>query len=316
MRRALIVGIDDYTGGQLTGCVADATEMATLLRSHADGAPNFDCQLLVAPTASVTRTTLRSRLESLFAAPADTALFYFSGHGTENNLGGYLVTQDATRYDEGVSMSDVLTMAATSPVRERIIILDCCHSGHLGTVPALSDNANALLREGTSVLTASRSSEAALELGGRGVFTGLLCDALAGGASDPVGNVTVASVYAYVDQSLGAWEQRPLFKSHVTSLNPIRRNAPAVPLDVLREIPSWFPDPHGVLPLDPSFEPTAEPRDPAHERLFTQLQKCRDAHLVEPVDSEQMYFAAMNSTGCRLTALGRHYWRLASAGRI
>jgi hypothetical protein len=29
-----------------------------------------------------------------------------------------------------------------------------------------------------------------------------------------------------------------------------------------------------------------------------------------------MYYAAMNSTGCRLTALGGHYRRLASEGRI
>ena len=29
-----------------------------------------------------------------------------------------------------------------------------------------------------------------------------------------------------------------------------------------------------------------------------------------------MYYAAMNSTGCRLTALGRFYWKLADDGRI
>jgi hypothetical protein len=29
-----------------------------------------------------------------------------------------------------------------------------------------------------------------------------------------------------------------------------------------------------------------------------------------------MYYAAMHSTGCRLTALGKHYWGLVKAGRI
>jgi hypothetical protein len=38
--------------------------------------------------------------------------------------------------------------------------------------------------------------------------------------------------------------------------------------------------------------------------------------LVEAVNAEFMYFAAMNSTGCRLTPLGRHYWRMAQEGRI
>jgi len=29
-----------------------------------------------------------------------------------------------------------------------------------------------------------------------------------------------------------------------------------------------------------------------------------------------MYYAAINSTGCRLTPLGKHYWSLVKAGRI
>ena len=50
--------------------------------------------------------------------------------------------------------------------------------------------------------------------------------------------------------------------------------------------------------------------------LPEELQRCRDAKLVEAVNAEFMYFAAMNSTGCRLTPLGRHYWRMAQEGRI
>jgi hypothetical protein len=37
---------------------------------------------------------------------------------------------------------------------------------------------------------------------------------------------------------------------------------------------------------------------------------------VEPIKEEHMYFAAMNSTGCRLTPLGKHYWSLVKAERI
>jgi len=36
-----------------------------------------------------------------------------------------------------------------------------------------------------------------------GVFTGLLVDALSGGAANLVGDVTPGSVYAHIDQSLG-----------------------------------------------------------------------------------------------------------------
>ena len=44
--------------------------------------------------------------------------------------------------------------------------------------------------------------------------------------------------------------------------------------------------------------------------VFKDLQKLQSVGLVVPVDSEYMYFAAMESKACRLTALGNHYWRL------
>jgi len=34
-------------------------------------------------------------------APCGRSITQLSGHGTANNLGGYLVTQDAKSYDEG-----------------------------------------------------------------------------------------------------------------------------------------------------------------------------------------------------------------------
>src|SRR5690348_12119605 len=111
MRRALCVGIDNYPFGPLQGCVSDATKLEALLKRHNDGKPNFDCRLLIAPAGGkpdiVTRATLRSALEELFKHPAEVVLLSFSGHGSENNLGGYLVTQDAKKYDEGVSMAEV-----------------------------------------------------------------------------------------------------------------------------------------------------------------------------------------------------------------
>ena len=315
MRRALLVGIDDYPVAALTGCVADANAVAEVLRTNVDGSPNFDCQLLTAPSAPITKAVLRRRITDLLRQPADLALLYFSGHGTENNLGGYLVTPDAESYDEGVAMTDVLTLAQRSQIAEIVIILDCCSSGAFGELPAV-DNDAATLREGISVLTASRSAEAAIELGGRGMFTTLVCDALAGGASDVLGNVTVASVYTYVDELFGAWDQRPLFKAHVSRLLPLRRDRPALELATLRRLTNWFPTRDALFRLDPSFEPTEQPHDVDRESVFRQLQKCRDAKLVKPVGEEHMYYAAMHSTGCRLTPLGRHYWRLAREGRV
>jgi uncharacterized caspase-like protein len=314
-RRALIVGIDNYPVAPLAGCVADADRMSVLLAHNADGSPNFDCRRVTDPPASVTARGLRQAIDELFAQPASMALFYFSGHGTENNLGGYLVTPDAALYQEGVAMAEVLTLANRSPVEQVVLVLDCCHAGHLGAVPAI-DNKAAVLREGVSVLSASRAGETSLENEEGGVFTSLVCAALDGGSADVLGDVTAAGIYAYVDEALGPWDQRPLFKSHVARMTSLRKDKPAVPINELRRLPGLFSGPWAELPLDPSFEPDAEPSDPTNEEVFGVLQRCRAAKLVEPVGEDHMYFAAMNRRSCRLTPLGRRYWRLANEGRL
>lgn len=316
-RRALVVGIDAYDGAPLAGCVNDATAVARLLRTHEDGSPNFDVRLVTADPQTVNRTTLRQRIAELFdgASDCDVALFYFSGHGSENNLGGYLITQDAQAYDEGVSLTDLLTAANRSSAKQRIVILDSCHSGHLGVVPA-SGSASVTLAEGVSVITAARSTEYAMESDGSGIFTSLLCAAWAGGASDVLGATSIAATYAYIEEALGSWDQRPMFRTNVASFVSLRQNSPAVPLDSLRSLPAWFASSSATMPLNPSFEPDSEPSNPTNERIFAQLQKCRAAKLVEPVGEDHMYYAAMHSQACRLTALGRHYWSLAESGRL
>ncbi len=315
MRRALVVGIDDYDDAPLRGCVNDALRVSDVISKHQDGSPNFDCKLLVTPEEKITKSSLRKHAERLFAHEADVALFYFAGHGTVNSLGGILVTQDAESYDEGVSMADILTLAIDSKVREVVVVLDCCHSGAFGKIPALR-NDGAVLREGISVLAGSRATQPTVEEDGGGVFTSLICDALDGGASDVLGNVTVAAVYAHVDQALGAWDQRPLFKANVSSFVPLRKNAPDVDRSVLRLLPRYFPSAYDEFALDPSYEPDAKPRNEENEKVFSQLQELRAARLVVPVGEEHMFYAAMRSKSCKLTPLGRYYRRLANGGRL
>ena len=79
------------------------------------------------------------------------------------------------------------------------------------------------------------------------------------------------------------------------------------------------------FPLDPSFEPNREnvPKEFKHipvnddnTKIFKEFQLCNRHGLIVPVDAEHMYYAAINSTGCKLTALGAHYRKLAEAKRI
>src|SRR5260221_5174389 len=289
MRKALIVGIDDYPNAPLNGCVNDANKMEEVLARNEDGSPNFTCKKLIAPNKTITKPILKRHVEDLFAHQPDVALFYFSGHGTENNLGGYLVTQDARAYDEGLPMQDVLTLANNSRTHEVVIILDCCNSGAFGRVPAINNTA-VNLREGISVLTASLADQSSMEVNGNGIFTKLIYEALQGGASDVLGHVTVASVYAYADQILGAWDQRPLLKSHVSKLLPLRKCKPQVDPSILRLLPNYFETSDYVYPLDHSYEwdkhdagPEYQIRNQEHEAIFNYFQKYLDAHLLVPV---------------------------------
>lgn len=315
MRKALVIGVDDYASSPLAGCVNDASKIAALLEKHEDQTVNCSVKLLVSSSEKITRSKLREFIEALFRDPSEMAILYFAGHGYIKSSGGYLVATDAAKYDEGVSMDEILLAANNSPARNKVIILDCCHSGAMGT-PRVSGSVTAQLSEGLSVLTASRDSESSLEINGAGVFTSLLSDALKGGAADIRGNITPGSLYAYVDEALGAWEQRPIFKSNVTSFATIRKISPKVPFEVLRKITEYFPSPNSEYPLDPSYEDTQPNFNPENVKIFKNLQKLQSVGLVVPVDAEFMYFAAINSKSCRLTALGHQYWRLVNEKKL
>jgi len=315
MRRALVIGIDDYPGCPLRGCVNDAQRVSRVLSRHHDQSLNFQCETLISPPTAITRGILRHKITDLFKDPADVAFLHFSGHGTSNGLGGYLVTPDHSNYDVGVAMAEVLAMANQSEVGEIFITLDCCYSGAFGAVPAVSSN-KIILAEGVSVITATRSGQEAIEEGGGGVFTSLLVEALEGGAAGLLGEVSAASVYAYIDSAMGAWDQRPLFKANVSRFTHLRKAAPRIELPLLRKLIQFFPLPAEPLPLSPEFEPSVEPHDPAKEAVFRDLLRMRHSGLVEPVGEEHMYHAAMHSKSCRLTSLGRYYWRLLNENKL
>lgn len=212
-------------------------------------------------------------------------------------------------------MDEVLAIANQSKVKNKIILLDCCHSGALGS-PSLAGGTIAQLAEGLTVLTASTAVEAAVENEGAGVFTSLVVDALQGGAADLRGHVTPGSIYAYVDQALGAWEQRPIFRTNVTQFTSLRMVTPPIPLATLRRLTEYFPEPEAEFPLEPAYEDTTPNADAKKVAVFKDLQKMQSVGLVKPVGEEFMYFAAMNSKSCRLTAMGFQYWRLAREKRL
>ncbi len=317
-RGALIVGIDQYDKEPLQGCVRDAKKMENVLLRHDDHdqMPNFECSLLTSDDYTITCASLTRELVDLFDRNLDVALFYFAGHGTANNLGGYIATQDAKAYYAGVSIVNLLGLANSSKAREVIIILDCCYSINFGAPPA-EYNDRVILREGVSVLTASGSAQS-LQDREDGIFTELVCEALQGGGADIMGNVTIASVYARVEQALGNFHKRPLFQSHVCEFTPLKKCKPEVEPKALRLLPQLFSKPDAEKSLTPSYlksqgEKVAKEE---HVKIFKILKGMRKASLVVPVGEEHMYYSALNNKSCKLTALGKYYWSQAKKGKI
>jgi hypothetical protein len=324
MRKALIVGINYYEHiSPLFGCVDDAHAVKAILERHGDGSINFDVRLFTGtgPTDVVSRAELKDYIEDLFKDDSDIALFYFAGHGHIEAAGGYLLASDSSRGDEGVSLAEVLHFANDSKAKNKIIVLDSCHSGVAGTSPSTSQNA--VLSEGLTILTASTKDQYATEDNDRGLFTALFVDALSGVAANLVGDISPGGVYAYIDQSLGAWEQRPVFKTNVKNFVSLRKVQPVIELADLQRITEFFPSAGDQFPLDPSFEPELKGRsegmsepNPENTRKFAILQKFNRVNLVVPVDAPHMWHAAMESKSCKLTVLGEHYRRLVERKRI
>ena len=324
MRKALVIGLNDYPRCPLDGCVNDANAIANILARNGDNSPNFDVQKI---TNTATRAELLKGIRALFDGKSDVELLYFSGHGMVSKGNSYIVSTDYNYEEEnyGVKLDDILTIANASHAKHKVIILDSCHSGAMGT-PEAFGNSCAQIGDGLTIFTSSLANEASMEINGHGVFTSLLLEALKGGAADIVGNITPGSVYAYIDKALGPWEKRPVFKTNVSSFLPLRTVEPAIPLPCLRAITAYFSNADTQLKLDPSFEYTNTPEHP-HElvkpyanpknvEILKGLQLLESVGLVQPVDEKHMYYAAMHSKSCKLTPLGKHFWYLVSQNKI
>jgi hypothetical protein len=325
-RKALIVGIDSYGGGNdLKVCVADARAMAEVLSFHKgeEEEKNFYCTLLpghMEDGLPITRPGLTRELKKLFNYDGDV-LLYFSGHGYLSTTGGVLCTSDWTRDDLGIQMQDVMELAFKSQARQILILLDCCHGGDLGNPAILNrdygSNPLSMIRENMTVIAASRATEEALEGKEHSLFTAALLDALDGGAADPMGFVTAPALYTYVSRRFGDKDQRPVYKTNATDVLSVRVSEPSIQRKKLRRLPSLFPTAASRYLLDPEYEPedqhgnVQEPVNWEKVEIARLFKSYRDAGLLRPSDpNKQLFWVAHHCGTVELTRLGREYWWL------
>jgi hypothetical protein len=311
---ALIVGINDYPKSRLKGAVKDALNVEELLSYHENEEKNFYCKRLISSETNITLSRLRSELIELFSEEYNKVLFYFAGHGYENSLGGYLVTQDAQKYVEGLAIGELMMLANNAleakRVREVILVLDCCHSGHLGNVIKYN-HMQSVLMPGLTILTASSEKQLSAENDNGGLFTQLFCEGMKGAAADIRGRVTAATVYNYLDQVLSPWEQRPQFKTHSKNMSVLRKVNPKISNNEFFKLHKLFEFTSSRLHLNPTWEWTVNEHSVENVETFNLLKKFRDAGLIQVDEvNKDLYWAAINSGYVTLTLLGKLYWKM------
>jgi len=325
-KKALIIGINKYPKNELRCCVNDAIEVGNLLERNEDGEMNFSVEKLI--DSEATYSNMIKKIKNIFSGDSEIALLYFSGHGYDDKYDGRIVTYDYQDKDYGIKYADIVDIANKSGCKNKIIILDCCHSGMIGNFSMIGDKT--ILANGITILTACNTKEEALEIGEHGVFTNLLISALKGGASDIFGRITPGSIYSYIDSSLGDFDQRPLFKSNVSSFITLRKTKSKMSYNDIRSLHDLFNDIDYKYKLDPSYEPTnykgsteigkKDNKEPYFTKengeIFKLLQKSVYNGLVQPSIEKHLFYAAINSDTCELTMLGKYYWSLAENGII
>ena len=212
-RWALLIGIDDYQAlGKLKYCAADAEALGRVLVARSGYKPSHVVTLTDQTEEAGDRPTFlnirrRITLISKLAAEDDTILVFFSGHGVTVDGKGYLVPQDGDTQN-ALALDWVRSTLEGSKARNRLLILDACHSG--SAAKGVSGIVPDLATKGLVMLLSSQKDEVSYpdEKLGHSVFSYHLLMGLAGKAAAQGEFVTGKSLYDYVLSQMKAWTFR------------------------------------------------------------------------------------------------------------
>ena len=302
-RDALVVGINTYQHlPSLQAPAQDAESVARCLESFGE------CRVVRLPEVitqqkpaigqrgSVTTPLLEDALIKLFKPAGktipQTAIFYYSGHGLQRQAGiqeGYLATSDANPAagHYGLSLHWLRRLLQESPVRQRVILLDCCNSGEFFNMLEADPGASA----GTDRLfmAAAREYESAYEAldSNHSVFTqALLC------GLNPYkvkgGIVNSHSLTDVVNRELKGELQQPLFESSGSEIVLTRMSGMTAPsrdtspplLERLQKLRYGFCPFPGAAPFEAVHSEFFFGRDEITQTLVQRVQSSRLCALV------------------------------------
>ena len=261
---ALLIGVDKCEAvGELKVCAADAIALKSVLERI--GYPASHITLLVdnqatnvnaLPTIGNVERAIK-RLAQVAEAD-DKILFFFSGHGVTYNGSSFIVPTDGD-LTKGVSLSWVKDQFAACKAKEKVMILDACHSGAAKGVSGITPD---LKKSGNLVMLLSCEKEQVSwpdKQGRHSVFTSAVLEGLSGKAANADRKVTHRALAAYVRKSVKDWtyenqknEQTPVMVADATGdlvLADIALMQPAsVTINVISPAATGQPAEPGVTP--------------------------------------------------------------------
>ena len=227
--RALVIGISNYPVPipSLPAVANDVREMATLLGSDKG---QFPAQNVLRLTdAEATSEKVIEAIESTFAKvqPDDPVFAYMAGHGAVDGGYYYFLAHDTTAQGiaiDGVPLKRLKAAFDSSPSQRAFMWLDFCHSGgiiprDIGVEPddreVISRALEVVQGQGKLIVAACTPGQKAYELGAHGLFTEALLNGLKGDAANK-GEVTINSLFDYIDKQMGSDRQRPMMFGQMT----------------------------------------------------------------------------------------------------
>ena len=229
-RWALVVGVDQYDDGQITslrGASNDAKVLAEAFKQYA-GFPEDQVILLASDQPAErrpTRSNILVRLANLSKlVPADGLLLIsFAGHGMERENQVFLLPSDAKMSNNvrvlqqtALNVTDIRDWIKEMGVKQVLMLLDACRNDPSASRSAGNNAMTEGMRrsfdfdgrntgiEAFAVLYATRVGARAYEYTEKhqGYFTWAIAEALRGKAANDAGEVTLASLQRYVQDTV------------------------------------------------------------------------------------------------------------------
>jgi serine/threonine protein kinase len=227
---ALVVGVGSYHSTSITPlrfASRDARALARLL-SDPDICGFAQDQIALLTDRDARRRLIVEHLSTWLperTRGADIAVIYFACHGVQQEIGGdeegYLLPYDADPdkvVASGVAMAEVASLMNGVLARAVVVLLDCCHAGHVLTREATISRSlprdmsikpvvfEKLLGRNRFLIAACDKDQKSIELPDlkHGLFTYHLLKGMAGAADgDGDGRVGVYELSTYVSQAVG-----------------------------------------------------------------------------------------------------------------